>query len=96
LRVKVEKGSVLGVIAGPLGISEYKVIAPEEGIVIGRTNLPLIHEGDALFHLAYYQHQVDMVLNQVEGFQEALESETVNLSPAKSASDWKTDWDQLV
>ena len=73
---KAEKGTILGMIADPLGISEYKVIAPEEGIVIGRTNLPLVHEGDALFHLAYYKKQADAVLTQVEHFQEKFDDET--------------------
>lgn len=73
LGAKAHKDGVLGVIADPLGVSEYKVIAPDEGIVIGRTNLPLVHEGDALFHLAYYQQKVDTVLGQVESFQETFE-----------------------
>ncbi|WP_101756698.1 succinylglutamate desuccinylase/aspartoacylase family protein [Oceanicoccus sp. KOV_DT_Chl] len=70
---KAEKGSILGVIADPLGENEYQVVAPEDGIVIGRTNLPLVYEGDALFHLAYYHQKVDAVLDQVESFQEKLE-----------------------
>lgn len=76
LGAKAEKGSILGMIADPLGNSEYKVIAAEEGIVIGRTNLPLVHEGDALFHLAYYKKQADAVLTQVESFQEKYDDES--------------------
>lgn len=53
LGARCEKGCVLGVIADPLGKNEYQVIAPETGIVIGRSKLPLVYEGDALFHLAY-------------------------------------------
>ena len=77
---KAEKGTILGVIADPLGQSEYQVIAPSEGVVIGRTNLPLAHEGDALFHLAYYSQQVDKVADQVESFQERLEPEPSQLA----------------
>ena len=29
-----------------------EVKSPWNGIVIGRTNLPLVYEGDALFHIA--------------------------------------------
>lgn len=75
LGAKAIKGSVLGVITDPLGTNEYPVIAADEGIVIGRTNFPLVHEGNALFHLAYYKKKADTVLNQVESFHETLEPE---------------------
>jgi uncharacterized protein len=73
LGAKANKGSVLGVVSDPLGHSEYEVIAPDDGVVIGRTNMPLTHEGDALFHLAYYKKQTDNVAEQVENFQERLD-----------------------
>jgi len=77
---KVKKDSVLGVISDPLGKSEYNVVAPSEGIVIGRTNLPLVHEGDALFHIAYYKKEADNVFEQLESFQEVLEPEMSNFT----------------
>ncbi|MBY5991008.1 succinylglutamate desuccinylase/aspartoacylase family protein [Ferrimonas balearica] len=72
---KAAKGSVLGVIADPLGEQEVPVLAPRDGIVIGRTNLPLTHEGEALFHLAEYASKVDLVADRVELFQDNLEPE---------------------
>lgn len=72
---KVEANSVLGVIGDPLGFSEYQVLAPEEGMVIGQTNLPLAHEGDALYHLAYYRQHVDAVVDLVEVLNEQLDPE---------------------
>jgi len=78
LGAKTSKDSVLGIISDPLGQSEVKVLAQEEGIVIGRTNLPLTHEGDALFHIAYYKNQAGEVLEQVENFQEYLDPESEN------------------
>ena len=83
LGAKAEKGSVLGVIGDPLGVNEFQVIAPEDGIVIGRTNLPLVYEGDALFHLAYYKQQVDSVFDQVESFQEKLEPNLATKVPSE-------------
>lgn len=68
LGARASKGSVLGVIADPLGQTEYQVMAPNDGIVIGRTNMPLIHEGDALYHLAYYRQKVDKVKEQLDNF----------------------------
>jgi len=48
----VAEGDVLGMISGPFGEVETEVIAPVEGLVIGRTNLPVVNEGDGLFHIA--------------------------------------------
>ncbi|MGD8936256.1 MAG: succinylglutamate desuccinylase/aspartoacylase family protein [Thiogranum sp.] len=51
----VRKKDVLGIIASPFGDREEEVIAPGSGIVIGRSTLPLINEGDALFHIARFR-----------------------------------------
>ena len=51
---RVKKGTLLGVIADPFGEREIKVVSPFSGIVIGRSNLPLANEGDALFHIARF------------------------------------------
>lgn len=48
----VEKGAVLGVISDPFGTVDAEVQATETGIIVGRTNLPVVNEGDALFHIA--------------------------------------------
>lgn len=51
---EVRKGQVLGVIGDPLGTSEVAVLATAHGVVVGRAALPLVYEGDALFHLARF------------------------------------------
>ena len=51
-RVEVDKK--IGEIADPFGDDETEVTSHLDGIVIGRTNLPLVHEGDALFHIAAF------------------------------------------
>ncbi|MBX2840018.1 MAG: succinylglutamate desuccinylase/aspartoacylase family protein [Gammaproteobacteria bacterium] len=48
----VNKGDVLGVIADPFGESEQYIKSSVTGILIGMTNMPLVHEGEALFHVA--------------------------------------------
>ncbi|MEE2566071.1 succinylglutamate desuccinylase/aspartoacylase family protein [Hyphobacterium marinum] len=48
----VEKGEVIAAIADPLGEKEEEVRASMSGLVIGRTVLPVVNEGDALFHIA--------------------------------------------
>ncbi|WP_119271385.1 succinylglutamate desuccinylase/aspartoacylase family protein [Taklimakanibacter deserti] len=49
---RVEKGEAIGEISDPFGERAVQVISPEDGIVIGRTNLPIVNRGDALFHIA--------------------------------------------
>jgi len=49
---KVDRGEVLGVIADAVGGSATVMHAPLAGLVIGHTQHPLVHRGDALFHLA--------------------------------------------
>jgi predicted deacylase len=50
----VSKGQRLASINDPLGDSSDVMLAPFDGIVIGRSNLPLAHEGDALFNIAEF------------------------------------------
>jgi len=48
----VHEGDVLGVISDPFGNWEAEVRSSVEGLVIGRANLPVVNQGDALFHIA--------------------------------------------
>lgn len=48
----VKKGEVVGLILDLLGDVEIEMICPEEGIVIGVNNLPLVTLGEAVIHLA--------------------------------------------
>ena len=49
---KVSKGAHLGEISNPLGDFSVPLTSDDDGIVIGRTNLPIVNRGDALFHVA--------------------------------------------
>ncbi len=70
----LEQGETLGMIGEPYGTKEAAVIAPTSGIVIGRTNLPLVHEGDALCHIARFK-QLGSVVDTMEAFQQAFDIE---------------------
>ena len=65
-------GDLLGLIDDPYGCSEEHVLAPTAGIIIGRTNLPLVYEGDALCHIARFK-KVGMAADTVETFQSEFE-----------------------
>ena len=67
---KVVKDQTLAMVADPLGTRETAILAPNDGVVIGRTNLPLVYEGDATFHIAQYGRKVATVEEQVERFHE--------------------------
>ncbi len=75
LGAKVEKDQVIAMVADPLGATETPVVAPNNGVVIGRTNLPLVYEGDAIFHIAQYGRKVAVVEKHVEKFSEELQPE---------------------
>lgn len=66
---RVKKDTLLGVVADPFGEMEAQITAAFSGIVIGRTNLPLVNEGDALFHIARFEH-VSEAASKVDEFQE--------------------------
>jgi predicted deacylase len=48
----VTAGDVLAVVADPFGHREQEIVAPFTGIVVGRAVMPVVNEGDAVFHLA--------------------------------------------
>ena len=65
---RVKRGEVLGLIDDPFGGDETEVTATASGIVIGCSEIPLVHEGEALFHIARFE-DVKEVAGQIESFQ---------------------------
>ena len=47
--------------------------ASHNGVVIGRTQLPLVNEGDALFHVATFERP-DAVAESVDALQSVLDA----------------------
>ncbi|MEM7664901.1 MAG: succinylglutamate desuccinylase/aspartoacylase family protein [Pseudomonadota bacterium] len=48
----VEKGETVGFLADPFGDMDEAVEAHISGVIIGRSNLPVVNQGDALMHIA--------------------------------------------
>lgn len=70
LGARVAKQDVIGFIDDPYGGMQKKVLASHDGIVIGRLELPMVYEGDAVVHIAcFHDDQQDEVADQVETFQ---------------------------
>lgn len=55
----VAKGDLLASIADPFGAVETDLVADTAGILIGRAILPVVNEGDAIFHLAQLNPRAD-------------------------------------
>ncbi|WP_300031028.1 succinylglutamate desuccinylase/aspartoacylase family protein [uncultured Roseobacter sp.] len=69
----VSQGDVLASVSDPFGDVETDLIAPSDGILIGRAILPVVNEGDAVFHLAALSPQA--AEHTVEGLAAQLESD---------------------
>lgn len=72
----VKEGDALGYIADPLGYNEEVVTATKSGVIIGRSNIPLVTEGEALFHIAMFDAG-DKVAANIEKVEETLGADTV-------------------
>ncbi len=51
----VKANAVMGQVSDPFGDEQHDVVASATGTVIGRLRLPLVHRGDALFHIARFE-----------------------------------------
>jgi len=65
---KVEAGQTIAYISSPLGHQEIEMKTTKGGIVIGQQTLPLVNEGDAVFHIAYFKQDDDDVEQSVESY----------------------------
>ncbi|WP_369857316.1 succinylglutamate desuccinylase/aspartoacylase family protein [Candidatus Thalassolituus haligoni] len=68
---KVEKDDVMAIICDPFGTQLDKVVARKDGIIIGCQNIPLVHEGDAMFNVAYFS-EPDDVVESIENMHDSL------------------------
>ena len=75
---KVEIGDLLAYINNPLGENTEELVSPVSGIVIGKTNLPLVFAGEALFNIASYE-AVDRVAENIDAYHEELDPNTDEL-----------------
>jgi len=69
----VEKGDTLGFIENPLNDKRQAVKASHSGVVMGIQNLPLVYQGDALFHIATVHGDAEDHSDSLEAFQELVE-----------------------
>ncbi|TVS17435.1 MAG: succinylglutamate desuccinylase [Gammaproteobacteria bacterium] len=80
LGAHVRKGDLLGVIGSPEGEGEVDIVAPAAGVLVGRNNIPLVNEGEALFHIARFD-ALGEVARGLEDFQSDLLEELSDAEP---------------
>ncbi|MDY0189535.1 MAG: succinylglutamate desuccinylase/aspartoacylase family protein [Desulfuromonas sp.] len=69
----VEKDATLGYIEDPMNDKRQPVKASHAGVVMGIQNLPLVYQGDALFHIATVAGDEEDQADSLEAFQELVE-----------------------
>ncbi len=67
----VRKGDVLARVSGLFGEDAAEMVSPVDGIIIGHATLPVVHQGDALFHIAAIDHP-ERVGAQIDSITEAI------------------------
>jgi len=68
----IKKGDLIGRISSPFGGDDINIHAPAAGILVGRNNLPLVNEGEALYHIARFE-EVGEVAQSLEEFTHDIE-----------------------
>jgi predicted deacylase len=66
---RVKRGDILGHVHDPATNEQTPILARGPGIVIGRLELPVVHEGDAVFHIARFNDNMADVEENVDSFQ---------------------------
>lgn len=69
----IKKGQLIGRISSPFGGEDINILSPCAGILVGKNNLPLVNEGEALYHIARFE-EVSQVAQYVEAFTDDLEN----------------------
>ncbi|MFT6436374.1 MAG: putative deacylase [Candidatus Azotimanducaceae bacterium] len=72
---RVRKGETLAIVSDPLGTTEELIVARASGIVIGRTNLPVVNRGDGVYHVARVAALADAE-ETLEELEQELEAES--------------------
>lgn len=65
----VKENEVIAYIDEPLGDGYSEILALFDGIIIGKSEIPLIQEGDAIFHIAKFKN-LETAENKIEYFSE--------------------------
>ena len=65
----VKKDEIIAHIDDLLDDSHFEVLSPFDGIIIGKSEIPLAQEGDAIFHIAKFRN-LEVAENKIGYFSE--------------------------
>ncbi|TEW54684.1 succinylglutamate desuccinylase/aspartoacylase family protein [Psychromonas sp. RZ22] len=69
---QVTAGDALAEIGSPYGEVLGVVSATRSGILIGKQNIPLVQEGEAMFHIAYFKENDEAIAEHIESVHDFL------------------------
>lgn len=65
----VKEGEIIAYIDNPLKDESYEITSYFDGVIIGKSEIPLVQEGDAVFHIARFRN-LDLAEDKIEYFSE--------------------------
>jgi hypothetical protein len=65
----VKENEIIAFIDDPLVDKSFEMLAPFDGIIIGKSEIPLVQEGDAVFHIANFKN-LEAAEDKIEYFNE--------------------------
>ncbi|WP_093328766.1 succinylglutamate desuccinylase/aspartoacylase family protein [Thalassotalea agarivorans] len=72
---QVQKGDILAEIGSPYGEVLGQVIANKSGVIIGKQNIPLVQEGEAMYHIAFFAENDEDIAEHIENMEAELTSD---------------------
>ena len=69
---RVKEGDTIAYINDPLGENIASLISQTSGIVIGKTNLPLVFAGEAVFNIAEFDGSDSRISGRIDAYHEEL------------------------
>lgn len=72
---RVHKGEQLGYIGNAFGENAQAVISQYDGLIVGINYLPLVDEGNALFHVATFDEEAGAIQQLLDRFHEEFDEE---------------------
>lgn len=65
----VKENEIIAYIDEPLDDNSFEILSPFDGIIIGKSQIPLVQEGDAIFHIARFNN-LNVAEDKMEYFNE--------------------------
>lgn len=65
----VKENEILAFVDDPFSEESFEIISPFGGIIIGKSEIPLVQEGDAVFHIAKFRN-LEAAEDKIEYFHE--------------------------